>query len=175
MSKQKPAVGLSHMDPTGRPVMVDVAGKPETHREASAEGLLTLSAAALQALDDGALIKGDPLVVAQLAGIQAAKRTAELIPLCHSLPLSSVDVRLEVDRKVPAIRATATARVVARTGVEMEALTAVSVALLTAYDMLKAVDRSMRMEGIRLLHKSGGRSGQFSAERNPGEADRDHS
>ena len=149
--------------------MVDVGGKPETLREASAEGLLMLGSAALQALEAGSVPKGDPLVVAQLAGIQAAKRTAELIPLCHSLPLSGVEVRLEIDRALPAIRAFALARVVARTGVEMEALTAVSVALLTAYDMLKAVDRSMRIEGIRLLHKSGGRSGMFSADADPGE------
>ncbi|MGH7471781.1 MAG: cyclic pyranopterin monophosphate synthase, partial [Longimicrobiales bacterium] len=118
---------------------------------------------ALQALETGELTKGNPMMVAQLAGIQAAKRTAELIPLCHSLPLSSVDVQVEIDRALPALHVTATARVVARTGVEMEALTAVAVALLAAYDMLKAIDRGMRMEGIRLLHKSGGRSGQFSA------------
>lgn len=156
--------GLTHIDPNGQPAMVDVADKPESVREASAEGFLRLSQAALQALDAGGLRKGNALVVAQLAGIQAAKRTAELIPLCHPLPLSSVEVTLEVDRGMPAIRARATARVVARTGVEMEALTAVSVALLTAYDMLKSVDRGMRIEGIRLLHKSGGRSGRFSAE-----------
>jgi cyclic pyranopterin phosphate synthase len=157
--------GLTHIDPNGQPAMVDVSDKPESVREASAEGLLRLSQAALQALDAaGGLRKGDALVVAQLAGIQAAKRTAELIPLCHPLPLSSVEVTLEVDRGMLAIRARATVRVVARTGVEMEALTAVSVALLTAYDMLKSVDRGMRIEGIRLLHKSGGRSGRFSAE-----------
>jgi cyclic pyranopterin phosphate synthase len=156
--------GLTHIDSTGRPTMVDVSDKQESAREASAEGLLRLSAAALEALDAGSVRKGDPLVVAQLAGIQAAKRTAELIPLCHVLSLSSVEVQVEVDRALPAIRVTATARVVARTGVEMEALTAVSVALLTAYDMLKSVDRGMRIEGIRLLHKSGGRSGRFSAE-----------
>ncbi|MGH7459552.1 MAG: cyclic pyranopterin monophosphate synthase MoaC [Longimicrobiales bacterium] len=156
--------GLTHIDSTGRPAMVDVSDKDESAREASAEGLLRLGPAALAALDAGSVRKGDPLVVAQLAGIQAAKRTAELIPLCHVLPLSSIEVTVEVDRAVSAIRATATARVVARTGVEMEALTAVSVALLTAYDMLKSVDRGMRIEGIRLLHKSGGSSGRFHAE-----------
>ena len=107
--------------------------------------------------------KGDPLVVAQLAGIQAAKRTAELIPLCHQLPLTKVDVQLEVDRALPGLRARALAKVVARTGVEMEALTAVTVALLTVYDMLKAVDRSMRIDNIRLTRKTGGRSGDFES------------
>src|SRR5262245_10888724 len=164
MDEQTDAAGLTHYDAQGRPVMVDVAGKSETLREASAEGFLMLSKAAIQALDAGELRKGDPLVVAQLAGIQAAKRTAELIPLCHPLPLSGIDVRAEIDRSACAIRVSASARVVGRTGVEMEALTAVSVALLTAYDMLKAVDRSMRIEGIRLLQKSGGRSGRYSAD-----------
>ena len=144
--------------------MVDVGGKPETQRVATAEGYLHVGRPALEALEAGRLRKGDPLVVAQIAGIQAAKRTAELIPLCHALPLSKVAVQLEIDREHLAIRATATVRVTARTGVEMEALTAVTVALLTAYDMLKAVDRSMRIDGIRLLRKSGGRSGSFDAE-----------
>jgi cyclic pyranopterin phosphate synthase len=119
--------------------------------------------ATLDLLEQGATPKGDPLIVAQLAGIQAAKRTAELIPLCHQLPLTKVDVVLEVDRSLPGVRATAIAQVVARTGVEMEALTAVSVALLTMYDMLKAVDRVMRIDNIRLTRKTGGRSGEFNS------------
>lgn len=144
--------------------MVDVGAKPVTEREAVAEGWLLLGAPAVEALQAGRTPKGDPLLVAQLAGIQAAKRTAELIPLCHTLPLNRVDVRLELDTKRLAVHATAEVRVTARTGVEMEALTAVSVALLTVYDMLKAVDRGMRLEGIRLLRKSGGRSGDYAAE-----------
>jgi cyclic pyranopterin phosphate synthase len=115
------------------------------------------------ALRAGRLPKGDPLVVAQIAGIQAAKRTSELVPLCHPLQLDAVKLVLEPDPDLPGVRATATVEVTGRTGVEMEALTAVSVALLTAYDMLKALDRSMRLEGIRLLRKSGGRSGSFEA------------
>ncbi len=172
MDKRIQAAELTHFDAGGRPAMVDVGGKAETQREATAEGFLRLGQAALHALDAGQLKKGDPLLISQIAGIQAAKRTAELIPLCHALPLSSVDVRLEIDRERLAIRATATARVTARTGVEMEALTAVTVALLTAYDMLKAVDRSMRIEGVRLLRKSGGRSGDFDA--NDSEERSDH-
>ena len=152
---------LTHMDETGRPRMVDVGDKDVTDRTATAEGILAMSAETLAALREGTTRKGDPLVVARIAGIQAAKRTADLIPLCHTLPLSNVDVTLEPDDEIPGIRARATVRVAARTGVEMEALTAVSVALLTAYDMLKALDREMRMEGIRLLHKSGGRSGTW--------------
>jgi cyclic pyranopterin phosphate synthase len=144
--------------------MVDVADKAETEREAVAEGWLTLSRTAADALIAGRTPKGDPLLVAQIAGIQAAKRTGELIPLCHTLPLSKVDVQLELDPDRPAVRARALVRVVARTGVEMEALTAVALALLTVYDMLKAVDRTMRIEQIRLLSKKGGRSGSFEAE-----------
>lgn len=143
--------------------MVDVGDKPETSRSATAEGWLALSETAMEALQSGQAPKGDPLLVARIAGIQAAKRTAELIPLCHSLPLNQVDVDVTLDRDRQAIHVVATARVTGRTGVEMEALTAVSVALLTAYDMLKAVDRSMRMEGIRLIRKSGGRSGDYEA------------
>jgi cyclic pyranopterin phosphate synthase len=117
----------------------------------------------LEALRAGTTAKGDPLVVAQIAAIQAAKRTADLIPLCHPLPLSGIDVRLEIDESVPGLRATATVRVRGVTGVEMEALTAVSVALLTAYDMLKAVEKSMQIDAIRLVEKSGGKSGDYQA------------
>ncbi|HWV58787.1 MAG TPA: cyclic pyranopterin monophosphate synthase MoaC [Longimicrobiales bacterium] len=154
---------LTHIDEEGRPRMVDVGQKEVTRRTAVAEGRLTVQPATLQALRQGRTPKGDPLVVAQIAGIQAAKRTAELIPLCHSLPLSSVDVELELADDPPGIRAVATARVAGQTGVEMEALTAVTVALLAAYDMLKALDRSMRIEGVRLLRKTGGRSGDWEA------------
>lgn len=154
-------MGLSHLDATGRPVMVDVGEKAETARVAEAVGELITDPATLDILERGEAPKGDPMVVAQLAGIQAAKRTAELIPLCHQLPLTQVDVQLEIDRGLPGVRARALAKVVARTGVEMEALTAVGVALLTMYDMLKAVDRGMRIDNIRLTRKTGGRSGDF--------------
>lgn len=139
--------------------MVDVGEKAETRREAVAEGVIRMAGETLSALEAGRLPKGDPLVVAQVAGIQAAKRTWELIPLCHPLPLTSVELELAADAELPGVRALARARVMGRTGVEMEALTAVSVALLTVYDMLKAVDRNMRIDGVRLLEKSGGRSG----------------
>ena len=138
--------------------MVDVTDKGETKRIATADGMLRTQSTTLETLRAGTTPKGDPLVVAQIAGIQAAKRTSELIPLCHPLFLSGIDVRVEIDDAIPGIRATATVRVRGVTGVEMEALTAVTVALLTAYDMLKAVDKSMRIENVRLVHKSGGRS-----------------
>ncbi len=144
--------------------MVDVGDKDVTERTATAEGMLVMKAETLAALQAGRTPKGDPLVVARVAGIQAAKRTAELVPLCHTLPLSGVDVAMETEPDLPGVRVTATIRVVARTGVEMEALTAVSVALLTLYDMLKALDRGMRLEGIRLVHKTGGRSGDWHAD-----------
>lgn len=148
----------------GRPRMVDVGDKAESRRTAIAEGAIRMKLETLEALEAGQSPKGDPLLVAQIAGIQAAKRTADLIPLCHPLPLSSVQVEIAVDRDLPGVRAVARAQVVARTGVEMEALTAVSVALLTVYDMVKGMDRSMQMTGIRLLEKSGGRSEDWSAE-----------
>jgi len=144
--------------------MVDVGDKEVTSRTAVAEGCLVMAPATLDALRAGSTAKGDPLVVAQIAGIQAAKRTAELIPLCHTIPLSSVDLTVEPDGSIPGVRATARVRATATTGVEMEALTAVSAALLTAYDMLKALDRGMRIEGIQLLSKEGGRSGRWGAD-----------
>lgn len=144
--------------------MVDVGEKKESLRTAVAEGVIRMSPDTLRALEEGRTPKGDPLLVAQLAGIQAAKRTSDLIPLCHTLPLSSVDVELAADAELPGVRAIARARVTGRTGVEMEALTAVTIALLTVYDMLKAIDRGMRVEGVRLLEKTGGRSGNWSAE-----------
>lgn len=154
---------ITHQDETGRARMVDVGEKPETRRTAVAEGFIRMAPETLRALEEGRTPKGDPLLVAQLAGIQGAKRTSDLIPLCHPLPLTSVDVELAPDPELPGVRAVSRARVTGRTGVEMEALTAVSVALLTVYDMVKAVDRTMRVEGIRLLEKSGGRSGDWSA------------
>lgn len=162
MKTEETMVPLTHQDPNGRPHMVDVGAKEESHRAAVAEGVVRMDAGTLERLKEGRMPKGDPLLVAQLAGIQAAKRTAELIPLCHVLPLSSVEVELAADPELPGVRALARAEVVARTGVEMEALTAVSVALLTVYDMVKALDRGMRIEGIRLLAKSGGASGDWT-------------
>ncbi|HEX2168182.1 MAG TPA: cyclic pyranopterin monophosphate synthase MoaC [Longimicrobiales bacterium] len=154
---------LTHLADDGRPRMVDVGGKAETERVALADGVLRMQPATLAALESGRTPKGDPLAVAQIAGIQAAKRTADLIPLCHPLALTQVDVQLEIDPVIPGVRARATVRLRGRTGVEMEALTAVSVALLTAYDMLKAVDREMVIEGVRVLSKEGGRSGSWHA------------
>ncbi len=151
---------LSHIDAAGHAVMVDVSAKPETTRSATARGRVMMQPATLRLIAEGVAAKGDVLGVARLAGIMAAKRTAELIPLCHPLPLSSVGVDLVADGDA-AIAITATVRTTGRTGVEMEALTAVSVAALTVYDMCKAVDRAMRIEAIRVTHKSGGASGDF--------------
>ena len=159
--------GLTHFDEEGRPRMVDVSHKERTVRVAQAEGLIVMEHETLQRIRSGATPKGNALQVAQLAGIMAAKRTADLIPLCHPLPGASVDVSVDTDEALPGIRVRALARFAGQTGVEMEALTAVSVALLTIYDMVKAVDRSMRIEGIRLLHKEGGSSGSWSADENP--------
>lgn len=155
----KPRPQLSHVDPRGRVQMVDVGDKPETDREAIAGAEIHVSAAALRAVRSGAVKKGDPLQTARLAGIMAAKRTAELIPLCHTLPLSHADVDIVARRWGYAL--TARVRTNGRTGVEMEALTAVSVAALTIYDMLKAVDRTMTIERVRVLEKRGGRSGHY--------------
>jgi cyclic pyranopterin monophosphate synthase len=141
--------------------MVDVGEKPVTRRTAVAEGTIRMQPATLEAITGGTTAKGNVLLVAQLAGITGAKRTADLIPLCHPLPLTSVKVELEPDPSLPGIRAMATTRVDARTGVEMEALTAVSVALLTVYDMCKAIDRSMTIGEVRLLRKQGGRTGDW--------------
>jgi cyclic pyranopterin phosphate synthase len=157
---------LSHLDASGRPHMVDVGAKVDTDREATAEGWLRLSAAARAQLEPGANPKGDVLLIAQLAGIQGAKRAAELIPLCHPLPIDGVELHLELLPE--GLRVVARVRTRWRTGVEMEALTAVSAALLTAYDMLKAVDRALCMDGLRLLSKRGGRSGDFVAAPAPG-------
>jgi cyclic pyranopterin monophosphate synthase len=157
------ASGLTHLGGDGRARMVDVGAKPESDRVAIAEGALRMADATLSALQEGRTPKGDPLLVAQVAGIQAAKRTAELIPLCHPLPLTQIDVELEADDGLPGVRGRAVVRTRGRTGVEMEALMAVSVALLTAYDMLKAIDRTMNIEDIRVVAKEGGRSGSWAA------------
>jgi cyclic pyranopterin phosphate synthase len=154
---------FTHLDAEGRPRMVDVGDKAVTRRVAVAEGRIVTSPDTVRAIVEGTAPKGNVLLVAQLAGITGAKRTADLVPLCHPLPLISVDVELEADEGLPGVRARATARVEARTGVEMEALTAVSVALLTIYDMCKARDREMRIEAIRLVRKEGGRSGPWEA------------
>lgn len=156
--------GLTHLDAEGRPQMVDVASKPVTRRVAEAEGHIVMKPETLARIREGRTAKGDPVQVAQLAGIMAGKKTADLIPLCHALPGASVEVVLDADDTLPGIRARATAHVSGTTGVEMEALTAVSVALLTIYDMVKAVDRGMRIDGIRLLSKSGGASGDWRAD-----------
>jgi cyclic pyranopterin monophosphate synthase len=153
--------GLSHIGPDGRPRMVDIGAKPETERTAEAVGQLRMKAATLQAIMSGDSPKGEVLRTAELAGIMAAKRTAELIPLCHPLPLSSVEVTVTANRELPGVDIRAKARTVGRTGVEMEALTAVSIACLTIYDMAKAIDRDLVIERVELVAKSGGRSGDW--------------
>ena len=153
---------LTHFDAQGQAHMVDVSEKPDTTREAVAEGLVLMSSETL-ALAQGGAAKGDVMGVARLAGIMGAKRTADLIPLCHPLPIAKVAVDLTPDPALPGIRVTATVRTTGKTGVEMEALTAVTTACLTVYDMLKAAQKDMRIEGIRLLSKTGGKSGEFRA------------
>jgi cyclic pyranopterin phosphate synthase len=159
---------LTHLDERGSPRMVDVGAKDVTRRRAVAEGHIRTAAATLAAVRDGATPKGNVLVVAQLAGIMAAKRTADVIPLCHPLPLTGIRVDVEPDEALPGIRVRAEVRVEGRTGVEMEALTAASVALLTVYDMCKAVDRGMEIGGVRLLEKEGGRSGTWTLDAEAG-------
>lgn len=152
---------LSHLDAQGQAHMVDVGEKDETARIAVAEGLVIMQPPTLAIVRDGEAKKGDVLGTARLAGIMAAKRTHELIPLCHPLLISKVAVDLAIDEALPGVRVRAEVKMKGQTGVEMEALTAVSVACLTVYDMVKAVDRAMRIEGIRLVHKSGGKSGTY--------------
>jgi cyclic pyranopterin phosphate synthase len=154
---------FTHFDDEGRAQMVDVTGKAVTERVAVAKGSIVMAPETLTLIREGGVKKGDVLSVARLAGIMAAKRTPELIPLCHPLPLTSVSVELEPDPARNAIDITATCKLSGRTGVEMEALTAVAVAALTVYDMCKAVDRGMRIGEIRLVHKSGGKSGTYEA------------
>ena len=156
MSKQ-----LSHIDEHGSARMVDVSEKPETARTAIARGEIHMKPETLELIRAGLMKKGDVLTVAQIAGIQAAKRTSDLIPLCHPLPLTKVDISFTLDETIPGIIITATTRVSGKTGVEMEALTAVSVAALTIYDMAKAVEKTMRIQNIRLIEKHGGASGDI--------------
>ena len=158
---------LTHLDTQGQAHMVDVAAKAETHRVARAEGRIRMSEAALAAIEAGDAKKGDVLGVARVAAIQAAKRTSELIPLCHPLPITRVTVDLQVDRALASVVCTAQVETFGRTGVEMEALVAVQIGLATVYDMCKAVDRSMRIDAVRLLEKSGGRSGHWVAPAEP--------
>ncbi|MFN2570971.1 MAG: cyclic pyranopterin monophosphate synthase MoaC [Gemmatimonadales bacterium] len=155
---------LTHTDAEGRARMVDVGGKGETARSATAEGAIAMSGDALAAIESNALSKGDALATARIAGIMAAKRTAELIPLCHPIALTQVGVDFEFDHSLPGVRVKAWASTRGRTGVEMEALTAVSVALLTIYDMAKSLDREMKISDVRVTAKSGGRSGDWKRE-----------
>jgi cyclic pyranopterin phosphate synthase len=154
--------GFTHFDAAGNAAMVDVSDKPATARTATAQVRVEMQPATLAMIQQGSAKKGDVLGVARLAGIMGAKRTSDLIPLCHPLPITSVKVDLEADPASNAVAITATVRTTGQTGVEMEALTAASVAALTVYDMCKAVDRSMRVEGLRVTHKAGGKSGEFS-------------
>ncbi|MFL2770385.1 MAG: cyclic pyranopterin monophosphate synthase MoaC [Rhodospirillaceae bacterium] len=154
---------LSHIDLDGNAVMVDVSNKEMTKREATAVGTVLMQAETLKTVIDYGVKKGDVLTIAQLAGIMGAKRTADLIPLCHPLTLSSVKVDLECKPEDNAIDITATAKITHQTGVEMEALTAVSVAALTIYDMCKAIDKSIRITNVRLIRKKGGRSGTYES------------
>jgi cyclic pyranopterin monophosphate synthase len=155
---------LTHLDKKGQARMVDVGDKPVTAREAVAEGRVRMNAQTFTKALDGDSKKGSVRAAAEFAGVMAAKRTADLIPLCHSIPLSSIKVEISADEKANALVVTARARTTGQTGVEMEALTAVSVACLTIYDMLKASDRAMVIEGITLLEKSGGASGNYRRE-----------
>ena len=159
----KAGPSLTHIDARGEARMVDVSEKPATERAAAAEGRVVMSKATLELIESGNAKKGDVLGTARIAGIMAAKRTSELIPLCHPLALSKVSVDIEPDAKLPGCLVRASVKVTGPTGVEMEALTAVSVACLTIYDMIKAVERGVRIEGIQLIEKLGGKSGHYRA------------
>ena len=167
VTRKKQAVAVqphfTHFDGKGQAHMVDVGGKDVTHRVARAGGRIAMQPSTLALIRSGSVAKGDVLLVARVAAIAASKRTSDLIPLCHPLPLTRVAVEFSFDEGEPAVVVEVTAETVGRTGVEMEALTAVSVGLLTIYDMCKAADRGMRIEGVRLLEKSGGKSGHFLA------------
>jgi cyclic pyranopterin phosphate synthase len=163
LSDAGPGAGLTHFDAQGQAHMVDVSAKPATHRVAVAEGAIRMQAATLQTIATGSAKKGDVLGIARIAAIQAAKRTAELIPLCHPLPLTRVAAEFRLEPAGSRVVVEVTAETVGPTGVEMEALTAVQVGLLTIYDMCKAVDRGMVIEGVRLLEKHGGKSGSYVA------------
>lgn len=156
--------GLSHLDSAGHAHMVDVAGKADTVRLAVAGGKVVMRAETLALIVDGRLPKGDVIATARIAGIMAAKKTSELIPLCHPLPITKVTVDIEADTALPGLVVTATVGCTGKTGVEMEALTAVSVACLTVYDMVKAVEKGVRIDAIHLLEKQGGKSGHWIAE-----------
>jgi cyclic pyranopterin phosphate synthase len=160
MAQRKPAK-LSHIDARGRAKMVDVSAKADTVREATARGRIVMQAETLRLIQQGGVSKGDVLSVAQVAGIMAAKKTHDLIPMCHPLLLSGIEVTLTPDEGASSVEMTATIRTTGKTGVEMEALTAVTVAALTVYDMCKAADRAMRIEEVRLVRKSGGKSGDY--------------
>ena len=160
-----PQPALSHIDQRGEARMVDVSGKAQTERIAVAEGHVIMRKETLDRVIAGNALKGDVLGAARLAGIMAAKRTHSLIPLCHPLPITKVEVEIDPEHTLPGYRVQATVKVTGQTGVEMEALTAVSVACLTIYDMVKAIEKSMRIEGIRLLEKRGGKSGDWRAEK----------
>lgn len=164
-AKKKPSTNpLSHFDASGAAWMVDVADKAPTRRLARASGRIVMQAATLRLITGGTAKKGDVLGVARIAGIQAAKQTSALIPLCHPLALTRVEVEFRIQRRARAVECTTTVETLGRTGVEMEALSAVSIALLTVYDMCKAVDRGMRIEAVRLLEKRGGKSGAWLSE-----------
>ncbi len=163
MKKKSVAGSLTHFDGSGQAWMVDVAEKTETHRLARASGRILMLAATLRHIIAGKAKKGDVLGIARIAGIQAAKQTSTLIPLCHPLALTKVEIEFTIDRRRNAVNCAATAETVGRTGVEMEALTAASIALLTIYDMCKAVDRGMRIEALQLEEKRGGKSGLWKA------------
>ena len=153
--------GLTHLDESGRARMVDVSDKEVTRREATARAVVTMQPQTARLIETGGVAKGDVLAVAQVAGVMAAKRTPDLIPLCHPLPISGVEMTFDLDVARARLEIQATVRVTSRTGVEMEALTAAAVAALTVYDMCKAVDRAMSIGQVELLHKAGGKSGEF--------------
>jgi len=155
---------LTHMDASGRPRMVDVTGKPDTNREAVAKGTVRMQASTLDLLKKGKMAKGDVLAVAQLAGIMAAKQTPNLIPLCHPVLIGDIKIEFSLNEKNNTVDITTTVKSTGKTGVEMEALTATAVTALTIYDMCKAVDRSLQIENIRLIKKSGGKSGTITLE-----------
>lgn len=159
-----PVNNITHLDDEGRARMIDVGEKPETERVAVARGAVRMSIETLTAVQRGDLKKGDLRAVAELAGVMAAKRTAELIPLCHPLPLTHVEVTLTLSEELPGVTIEASVRTTGRTGVDMEALTAVSVAALTVYDMIKGVERTARITDVRLVEKRGGQSGDFQAD-----------
>lgn len=155
---------LTHLSPDGRPAMVDVSAKAESARSAEAVGEIVMQRDALEAIASGGVAKGDVLRIAELAGVMAAKQTAGLIPLCHPIALTSVTVRASIDEQLPGVRVSATTGTTGRTGVEMEALTAAAIACLTIYDMAKALDRGMVIANVRLVSKSGGKSGDWKSD-----------